>query len=280
MAVLASGCAKVTPSQSSAVTTEELPYGDLPLQRGELRVPIEPTPRPVVVLVHGGYWRHGFTRAAMEPVSEDLTRLGYATWNLDYRTVDDDGGGWPGTAEDVGRGIDHLTELARTRKLDLSKVIYLGHSAGAQLTMWAAARTGRHGRTTSLVQPQGVVVLSGVLDLSLATRERDGGLSVLADATTAFLGGMPDEVPSRYAEADPMGMLPMGIPLLLLHGGRDAQVPPEHSRGLTAAATRLGDQPTLIELPSADHFDVIRKDKAWFDEVLRWLPTIVGQPLG
>jgi len=271
-------CATVKPPESAAVRTEELRYGDLALQRGELRVPIESTPRPVVVLVHGGYWRTGFTRAAMVPISDDLTRLGYATWNLDYRTIDD-GGGWPGTPADVAAGIDHLAKVGAANNLALDRVVFLGHSAGAQLMMWAASRDGQDGQPPAAVLPKGLVSLSGVLDLERASIGGAGELATLGDSTRAFLGGSPAQQPDRYRSASPVQLVPYGVPTLLIHGSKDARVPPEHSRSFTDAATRAGDSPTYVELPNADHFDVIRVDRRWWDEVIRWLPSVIGSPL-
>ncbi len=274
----ASACATAKPPQVAAVRTEELRYGNLPLQRGELRVPIESTPRPVVVLVHGGYWRTGFTRAAMAPISDDLTRLGYATWNLDYRTIGEDGGGWPGTPADVAAGIDHLATVGGTHNLALDRVVFLGHSAGAQLMMWAASRTGRNGQAAAPVLPKALVSLSGVLDLERASLGGAGDLATLGESTQSFLGGTPAQQPERYHGASPLKLVPYGVPTLLIHGSKDARVPPEHSRSFTDAATRAGDSPTYVELTNADHFDVIRVDRRWWDEVIRWLPSVIGSP--
>jgi acetyl esterase/lipase len=55
---------------------------------------------------------------------------GIASWNIEYRRLGQPGGGWPGTYLDVGRAIDHLRELATPYKLDLNRVVVLGHSAG------------------------------------------------------------------------------------------------------------------------------------------------------
>lgn len=55
--------------------------------------------------------------------SASLTAAGVATWNLEYRRVDDPGGGWPATFLDVGAGIDHLRALAPAKRLDLGRVV-------------------------------------------------------------------------------------------------------------------------------------------------------------
>ena len=69
---------------------------------------------------------------------------GLAVLNLEYRRcgAGGGGGGFPSTLADVAHGIDWLaSEAAReTYGLDASRVALVGHSAGAQLVLWAAQR--------------------------------------------------------------------------------------------------------------------------------------------
>lgn len=258
-----------------------IPYGLAPQQQGELRVPVEKTPRPVVVLIHGGYWRAGFDRSSMTRMASDLNRLGYATWNIDYRRVGDQGGGWPGTVTDVGTAVDHLVSMAKAKNLDLDKVVFLGHSAGSQLAMWAASRTnlppGSPGAAPA-VSSSGVISLSGVLDLAMATTA-GSAFAELADSVTRYLGGSPQSVPDRYKLASPVDLVPVGRPALLLHGAADRVVPVDQSRSYVSAASGVGDKVNLVELPNADHFDVINVDKGWWSKIVDWLPEQVGEPL-
>lgn len=273
------GCSSAPPTSTIAQSSQTISYGTHAKQVAVLRLPLEATARPLVVMIHGGYWRQGLTNVSLDPLTDDLANLGYATWNLDYRTIDD-GGGWPATLDDVVRGINQLLVIPERDKLDFDRVVFLGHSAGAQLAMLAAVRAAGTGRPAVDVKPKGLVSLSGVLDLELATRSRSGELAMLADSTTAYLGGSPAQRPDRYADASPIRHVPYGIPSLLLHGGKDVKVPPEQSRAFVDAAVEVGDAPTLVELPNAGHSDVILANKAWWDEVVRWLPTVVGSPLG
>ena len=98
----------------------------------------------------------------------------------------------------------------------------------------------------------GAISLAGVADLADGWR-RTLGRGAVAD----LLGGSPDQVPERYATADPARSLPLGVPQALVHGGRDDIVPLDLSRAYAAAAQRAGDRVRLRELPDADHFDVI-----------------------
>lgn len=262
-------------------SVENITYGPEPMQSGELIMTLAAHPRPVVVLLHGGYWQNSFNRAEMTDLAKDLARIGYASWNLDYRRVGDPGGGWPNTAIDVAAGIDKLAELAPTHNIDTNRVIVLGHSAGAQLGSWAAARKhaagGAPGANPAIV-PKAVVNLAGVLDLVTAANDTGGGqTAVLRQSVLDFLGGSPAGIPQTYQQASPIGLLPLGMPQLLLHGVTDDRVPLEQSRTYVAAATKAGDPSRLIEIPGINHFDVV-KTKAWWDDVTTWMTAVTGNP--
>ncbi len=47
----------------------------------------------------------------MTPLALDLARRGIAAWNVEYRRVGQEGGGWPGTFEDVAAALDRLAEV-------------------------------------------------------------------------------------------------------------------------------------------------------------------------
>jgi len=121
-------------------------YGSAPTQFGELWVPPGPGPHPVAVVIHGGCWSAEYGEAHIRPVCAALARAGVAAWCLEYRRVGDEGGGWPGTFEDVARGADHLRAIAPAHGLDLQRVVAVGHSAGGHLALWLAgrAREERH----------------------------------------------------------------------------------------------------------------------------------------
>ncbi len=233
-----------------------IPYGDSPHQFGDLRLPSGAGPHPVVVVVHGGFWRAKYSLEHVGHLCADLTQRGYATWSLEYRRVGHPGGGWPGTLEDVARGTDFLRTLAGTHQLDLGRVVALGHSAGGHLAAWLGARArltpgGVLYREDSL-RPRGVVALAGVVDLEEAFARRLG-----AGIVEDFLGGTPAQVPERYREASPAALQPLGVPQVLVHGTEDEDVPVALSERYCERGQALGDPVRLVRLPGAGHFEVI-----------------------
>lgn len=223
-------------------------YGDHRWARADLHLPSGPGPHRVVVVLHGGYWRARYSKRTMKAACVDLARRGVAAWNVEYRRIGrGQGGGWPATFDDVAAAIDHLARLDDAR-LDLSDgVAAIGHSAGGQLALWAASRRD------AKVPVRGVVAQAPVCNLAVA-----------GEPAWELLGGTPREVPERYDFADPMRLVPLGVPTLLVHGAEDATVPVARSRDYTAAARAAGDEVTLVEpVPGGHRIHPDPRSEAW-----------------
>lgn len=211
---------------------------------GDLRRPPWPGSHPVAVLLHGGFWTAPWQRDLMDGIAVDLARRGWASWNVEYRRIGA-GGGWPQTGEDVLAAVDHVQRLGR---VDPRRLLLVGHSAGAQLALWAAGeRGGRGGGPATRV-----VGLAGICDLDAAARGRVGG-----SAVDRFLGR------HRPSAASPIERLPLGVPVLLAHAVADRLVPVEQSRDYAAAATREGDAVDLVEVAGGDHMSLLDPRGDW-----------------
>jgi acetyl esterase/lipase len=233
-------------------------YGDDPSQYGELYLP-EGTPRGVVVVIHGGFWKAAYDASLGRPLATSLAAEGWAAWNLEYRRVGN-GGGAPETFDDVAAGIDHLASLG----LDLTTVVTLGHSAGGHLAAWAATR-GRDAAWPERVPVTAVVSQAGVLDLRSAADDDLGG-----GAVRALLGHEPTGADGRY---DPVRQLPAGVPLWCVHGRDDAIVPPSQSASYVEQALAAGDRAELVEV-EGDHFVVIDPTSAAWTRILGILDSV------
>lgn len=253
-------------------------YGPGPLHFGELRLPTGKGPHPVAVVIHGGCWRSAFGVSHVAHASDALRTAGIATWSVEYRRVGDPGGGWPGTFEDIARGISYVFDLAREFPLDPRRVVLVGHSAGGHLALWAA---GRHKllpssplRSASPLRIRGVVALAGITDL------RDFGAAPggCSAAVERLLGGTAAQVPERYADASPTSMLPLGVPQRLLHGALDPIVPAAQGLAFTAEARRRGDDSRMRIIPGAGHFDLIAPFAPAWRDVVDAVHALLGSP--
>ena len=196
------------------------------------------TPRPLIVNVHGGFWREEYDRMHARPLANALAGEGFVVAMPEYRRGR---GAWSATAEDLESVVEKLPSLLHDIGVDTTTTTLVGHSAGGHLVLWLANQPHPVDR---------VVALAPVGDLRLAAA-RDLG----AGATTDFFGGSPDELPEVYDAADPATRMQVrpNADVVVVHGDRDKQVPVEVSRGLA----RRFDWLDYRELAGADHYDVI-----------------------
>ena len=232
-------------------------------------------PHPVVVVIHGGFWRAKYDLEHIGHMAAALTGEGYATWSIEYRRVGNGGGGWPGTFQDVLVAAARLRELGPEHNLDLERVASLGHSAGGHLALWLAGCCNLEAGTPPYVSNplplKGVVALAAVSDLRRAWE-----LKLSNDAVGEFLGGGPSDVPDRYQAASPAEMLPLRVRQMLVHGTQDEDVPYEISVGYHAAAVRAEDAATLVTLPMTGHMELVEPWSEAYPSVLGAVRALLG----
>jgi acetyl esterase/lipase len=252
-------------------------YGPHPDQFLELTVPEAAGPRPVVVVLHGGFWRAAYGVELARPLAASLVGDGLAAVAVEYRRVGA-GGGWPATLDDVAAALDALPGLPGAERLDLAGgLTVVGHSAGGHLAAWAAGRerlpAGAPGAGPR-VRVAAAVLQAGVLDLVRAAEQHLG-----SDAVRAFLGAGPDGEPERWATADPVRLLPTGADVLCVHGAADTVVPPEQSERYAAAAVAAGDAVEVRVVP-ADHMALVDPEHESWALVRAWVRARATGTLG
>jgi len=267
----------------AAPAGHRISYGSDPVQFADLRLPKGKGPFPVAVVIHGGCWISTFADLRnTAPLSDALRNAGLATWNVEYRRVDQNGGGWPGTFKDVASAIDHLKTIAKNHKLDMNRVIVVGHSAGGHLALWAAARhrlskdsplfTAKPLRITGAVSLAG----PGNLQSLLPTQKQ-----VCGDVPiTKLIGGSPNELPQRYHDASPVELLPLGVQQILITGSQDRAVPPTHGKEYQEQARKSGDKAEMIVIDNAGHFEVIAPSSAAWPIVERAVLSLIKPKVG
>lgn len=241
-------------------------YGSAPSQFVELFKPAGPGPFPVVVLIHGGCWTVHFGGIAqMHNMAGDLVRRGIAVWNVEYRRVDEEGGGYPGMYQDVATAVDLLKQEAGAHGLDLARVVAVGHSAGGHLAQWAASRhrlprTSPAWRAAPLAIPQ-VISLGGLADL----RNEEQLIKTSCERDMVQLTGLPSAArPDVFADTSPAELLPAGVRTVLVTGELDTVSPVRVAQDYARRAQAAGDAAEVVVLPNASHYDeVAATSPAW-----------------
>jgi acetyl esterase/lipase len=250
----------MTPAKVTALPASEpyirASYGFGPIQVGELRLPPGKGPFPVAIVIHGGCWLKGMATMRMtSPIADALTKRGFATWNIEYRQLGDDGAGWPGTFEDWALAADHLRFLAKTEPLDLKRVIAVGHSAGGHAAVWLAARPQLSGklRGENPVPIKAVVDIDGPADLASfipVQKQICGGRAVIDQ----LMGGTPETQADRFKDGDPARRLPLHTAQLLV---ASTVLLPAEADAYAARARAAGDRVEVLKLENAGHFDPV-----------------------
>ncbi|WP_187414134.1 alpha/beta hydrolase [Nonomuraea sp. PA05] len=226
-------------------------FGPHPDQVIDVHLPPRET-APAVVLLHGGFWLSRYDRTHARPMAAALAALGHRVYVPEYRRLGQEGGGYPGTFDDVAAAVDLV---ARERR----GIVVAGHSAGGHLALWSALRH----RLPASCPWRGEPAIDAVVGLA--------ALSDLGEAYTSGLGDgaavrLVDGRPELLARTDPARLLPpapapgpalaalpaSAVRLALVHGARDRLVPVDMSRRF---AIRAGAE--LTEIEDAGHFALL-----------------------
>lgn len=292
--ILAAGCAGAAALSTAApmkladymaltgpAPNAHVAYGDAPSQYAELFLPEGKGPFPVAVLVHGGCWTKEFGGITqLRNMAGALAKRGIASWNVEYRRVDEAGGGYPGTYQDMNAAMAMLERQAGRYPLDLHRLVAVGHSAGGQLVQWLGARrripaTSPLFRADALPVPA-VVSLGGLADLR---RERDV-IKSSCDRDIGDLTGVPSAArPDVFSDTNAGDLLPNGSRTTLVTGELDTISPPRVAHDFAARARAAGDQAKVVILPGASHYDEVAATSPSWPLVLKEIEEALRAPL-
>ncbi|MCF8570938.1 alpha/beta hydrolase [Gordonia sp. HY002] len=249
----------------------KIPYGDAPSTYGHLYLPAETArgdgPAPLVVLIHGGYWSTEYSLVVYTGLARLLAQRGAVVWNVEYRRVGEEAGGWPTTGRDVVDALSALDgpvsdQLATADiTVDHAHAAVVGHSAGGQLAVYSAARLGGATRRFTFGT---VIAQSPVLDFT-----ETGAFD--RPSVVDLMGAPFAQIPDRYREASPSEQEPFDSTVAVIHTVGDQSMPIAMSRRYVADATVRGQSAVLYEVPGEGHDAFVDPKSAATRQTLRVL---------
>ena len=212
------------------------------------------TPLPLVIAVHGGYWRSG-SRKDIAEFAYDIAAHGYVVASIDYRLARD-GVVFPAPVSDVFAAIRYFRENAAQFNLDPARIALFGRSAGAHLALLVAMAPDAHvfdperpvGETAGV---KAVISVSGPTDLTV---DSSTATDLQRDSVENFLGQTLENAGNLLRVASPVIYARAGgPPVLMIHGDIDAIVPVDQAYRLNGALRAAGQYADLHVYPGMDH---------------------------
>ncbi len=214
---------------------------------------LSPAHLPLIVMPHGGpiardTWGYFFLR-------EFLLSRGYAVLQMNFRGSDGYGGDWYYAAHQDWGGLtyDDVVDGARwaieQKIADPQRVCIVGWSFGGYIALLGAQRNPELFHCA--------VDIAGVSDLGLLIEEGYDWLGgkVVKKQIGFDRAKLKRDSPHLHAEE-------FKVPLLMLHGQMDAQVPFAQSEVMDAALKRAHVTHRFVIVPGADHSFSDVKDRA------------------
>ena len=238
-------------SRPATPADDTIAYGTEPDQIADVRFGGEQaTRRPLIVLIHGGFWRPTIDRMHTRPMAAAMAAAGWTVAAIEYRRVPHH----PNlTVDDVAAALKGLP--GKIGKHD-GRVIVMGHSAGGHLTLWAASKRPN----PRLV---GALALAPAADLQLASE-----LNLGDGAALLFLG----EDPKNRTDLDPKRLPAPAMAVTIVHGEQDDVVPVSLADSYVATHPKT----RLVKLRGAGHFAVIDPLSAVWPPVMEQLEQLAG----
>jgi acetyl esterase/lipase len=221
----------------SPAPDRQIRYGDDPLHVADVWSSRPAPGGPLILLIHGGFWRPAFDRKHLAPFANAIADTGLTVASIEYRRE-------PGspdlTIEDVSLAC---ARLPRALEAQDDRAVVVGHSAGGHLALWCASAVAASALS--------IVALAPAASLTMAE-----SLNLGSGAVQAFLGVAATSRP----DLDPYERPSATVPITIIHGTADETVPvsvAEHYQR-RHSATRL------VKLEDVGHFALIDpRTNAW-----------------
>ncbi len=193
------------------------------------------TEAPALVFIHGGSWKSG-DRSDYRPYLVRYADAGYIAVTISYRLMQQ--AVFPAAAVDVSCALSWLGAHAAEYRIDPSRVVLIGGSAGGHLALLAGytadPRLLCSEDSSAAVKIRGVVDFYGPGDLTT-------DFAIGHPVVQVFLGATFDQDPEVHRLASPIAHIsPDDPPTLIFHGTIDETVPVNQSDLLASALEAAG----------------------------------------
>jgi len=182
------------------------------------------SPRPCIVVVHGGGWLKG-DKQKFRALALALAARGYVTAAIEYRL-----GGeakFPAAIQDCNAAVSYLRGNAARYGIDPKRIGAVGGSAGGHLAgLMAAASSAKELRTTAGGEAastlQAAVVMAGPMQLTTGAVAERAKKQPRKSNAFHWIGKTLEEAPATYKLASPFQHLSKDTaPLLFMVGEHD-----------------------------------------------------------
>jgi acetyl esterase/lipase len=193
------------------------------------------TPNPLILIIHGGYWKSG-NKSVHVQQGVEFAELGYTAASINYRLSGDHK--FPAVIEDIRDSIKYLTEHATEFNIDPERIVTYGGSAGGHLSAFVGLAANTKGKSyIEGINPatiKGIISLYGMHDLTLHIQREH-------PFTQQFIGKTYEEAKDTYRDASPIHHVDKNDPpVLLIHGSLDGSVSVKNSDALAKKFKELG----------------------------------------
>jgi acetyl esterase/lipase len=219
--------------------------------------------RPGVIVIHGGGWVQGSKEDMLELFCLPFVRRGMVVANVEYRLAPSAPA--PAAVSDVLRAAQWFYDHAAQYKVDRSKIVVMGGSAGAHLALMSAMTppTAGLGLSTKIAAVIDFFGIADVADQMAGPNQRPYAVAWIPD--------QPKRLELAHS-LSPLSYVRKGLPpILALHGDADMVVPYQQSVALVKALKNAGDDAELITVPGGQHgFTPAQMDQLW-PRIFLWL---------
>ena len=216
-------------------------------------------PRPAIVLIHGGSWRHGDkARITWRGLCQWFASEGFVAVSINYRLAP--AAVFPAQLDDAQDAVRWLRDPAQVARynIDPDRIGAFGGSAGGNLA--ALLGTTGSGSLTTGARVAAVVDLSGPADLRREIKTTEGYTEDFGEVVLQYLGCSSYANCPTAAAASPVTLVdPTDAPFFVGHS-IDEFIPIEQSDKLVAALRDQGIDTTYISLEGTLHATAMLDD--------------------